>query len=481
MSRINSIEQGEKIVNTPHFGQVKRIHFIGIGGAGMGGIAEVLFNQGYEITGSDTGQNAMTARLQGLGIKVFLGHQDKHVIGANVVVISSAVKNDNCEVLAAKKAHIPIIPRAQMLGDLMRYKRGIAIAGTHGKTTTTSLVASILAEGGFDPTFVIGGLLKSAGTHAHLGASDYFVAEADESDASFLYLHPQAAIVTNIDADHLIAYHNDFGQLKQTFIEFLHRLPFNGLAVVCIDDPIVREIIPEIARPTITYGFDPMADVQIIDFQQTGVQSRFKIQRKGDQPAIEFLLNLPGKHNALNAAAAYAIANTIHVSNEAVQSALAKFAGVGRRFQIYGEFDTDNGKVMLIDDYGHHPREIAATLEAIRKAWPSRRLVVAYQPHRYTRTHDLFNDFVKVLSEQTDMLVLLDIYSAGEIPIPNISGENLHQAIRQQNKCHCVFVKQIDELPDALRGVLKDGDILLTQGAGSIGSMAAKLAAQEMR
>lgn len=462
------------------FTQVKRIHFIGIGGAGMGGIAEVLMHQGYEITGSDQSDNAMVQRLRRFGIKIWQGHSAENIKGADVIVTSSAITDDNCEVLAAKEARLPVIPRARMLADLMRFKRGIAIAGTHGKTTTTSLVASIFAEAGLDPTFVIGGLLKSAGAHAHLGGSEYFIAEADESDASFLYLSPQAAIVTNIDADHMCTYQGDFATLKQTFIEFLHRLPFNGLAVVCYDEPVIREIMPEIARPTVTYGFSEQADIHISDFQQTGIRSQFKLQLRDEKKALEVTLNLPGRHNALNAAAAYAIALHAGIGDRAIKNALAKFAGVGRRFQIYGEFETGQGKVILVDDYGHHPREINVTLEAARKAWPDRRLVVAYQPHRYTRTRDLFQDFVTVLSDQVDKLVLLDIYSAGETPLADVNGDALFKAIQERSNKEPVFVRKIDELPTALAGVLKDGDVLLIQGAGSIGNMAAKLAAQKL-
>jgi UDP-N-acetylmuramate--alanine ligase len=460
---------------------VKHIHFIGIGGAGMGGIAEVLLRQGYTISGSDLNRNSVTERLKQLNATIIEGHDVQNITGADIVVVSTAVPSSNPELIAAQKARIPIIPRAQMLAELMRFKQGIAVAGTHGKTTTTSLVASVLAEGGFDPTFVIGGLLKSAGTHAYLGKSEFFVAEADESDASFLYLFPQIAIVTNIDEDHLSTYNNDFHKLRETFLEFLHRLPFNGLAVVCIDEPIVREILPAIARPTITYGFDSFADIQIIDFQQMGTQSHFKFRHKTDEADLDIILNLPGRHNAVNAAAAYAVSKKIGVAPSAIQKAFTKFAGVDRRFQIHGEFDTGQGKVMLIDDYGHHPREISVTLSAIRSAWPDRRLVVAYQPHRYSRTQALFNDFVKALTEQLDMLVLLDIYSAGEALIPEASGEVLFNAIQQHSKCKPVFVKQPDELPTILATILQDGDILLMQGAGSIGALANRLAAMEMR
>lgn len=456
---------------------VKRIHFIGIGGAGMGGIAEVLLHQGYAISGSDLNQNTMVKHLQNLGANIMLQHVAENVVGADVVVISTAIAADNPELVAAKKALIPVVPRAQMLADLMRMKQhGIAVAGTHGKTTTTSLLACVLTEAKLDPTFVIGGMLKSAGTNAYLGNSPFFVAEADESDASFLYLYPEIAIVTNIDADHMSTYQNDFEQLKNTFVQFLHRLPFNGLAVVCMDDPVIREILPLIGRPILTYGFHEDADIQIADFQPTGFQTRFTLKHAKDGKDIAITLNLPGTHNALNTAAVCGVALSLGVDETAIQNALEKFSGVGRRMQVYGELETARGRVLLIDDYGHHPREITATWTAIRQAWPDRRLVVAYQPHRYTRTRDLFADFTTVLSQQTDQLVLLDVYSAGEEPIPNADGKTLFEAIRQQSKTEPVFVPKIDELPDVLEKVLQNGDVLLTQGAGSIGTVAPKLA-----
>lgn len=457
---------------------VKRVHFIGIGGAGMSGIAEVLLRQGYEVTGSDLGQNAMVKHLQGLGAVIANEHCAENVSDADVVVISTAIAGDNPELEAAKAAHIPVIPRAQMLADLMRMKYGIAIAGTHGKTTTTSLLASILTEAGLDPTFVIGGLLKSAGTHAYLGNSPFFVAEADESDASFLYLYPEVAIVTNIDADHMGTYDNDFDRLRDTFVQFLHRLPFNGLAVLCIDDPEVEALIPRISRPILTYGFHPDADVRITHFEPAGFQSRFKLTFNKDDKAIEITLNLPGKHNALNTAAVCGVANSLGVEAAAIQSALEKFAGVGRRMQVYGELETAKGRVLLIDDYGHHPREITATWAAVRQAWPGRRLVVAYQPHRYTRTRDLFADFVDVLSQDPDQLVLLDVYPAGEAVIPGADGETLFNVVKQYSKTTPVFVPRIEDLFGVLDQVLQDGDILLTQGAGSIGTIAPKLAAE---
>lgn len=465
-------------MTTHYLKHVKRIHFIGIGGAGMGGIAEVLLHQGYEVTGSDLSQNAIVKRLQNLGAAITQEHRAENIINADVVVISTAISQNNPELIAAKEARIPVIARAQMLADLMRGKHGIAIAGTHGKTTTTSLLASVLTEAGLDPTFVIGGLLKSTGTHAYLGKSPFFVAEADESDASFLYLYPEISIVTNIDADHMETYQNDFNHLRDTFIQFLHRLPFNGLAVVCIDDPVIREILPRIAKPILTYGFHPDADLRIVDFQPQGFQSHFTLKHAKDEKNLEITLNLPGTHNALNTAAVCGVAMSLGVPDNAIKNALEKFSGVGRRMQIYGELETAQGHVLLVDDYGHHPREIIATWSAIRQAWPNRRLVVVYQPHRYTRTRNLFKDFVEVLSQQPDQLILLDVYSAGETPIPGANGEALFHAIQQQSKTTPVFVPHIEELPNVLNQLLKNGDILLTQGAGSVGTIAPKIAAE---
>lgn len=463
-------------MTTNYLRHVKRIHFIGIGGAGMGGIAEVLLHQGYEVTGSDLSQNSMVKHLQNLGAIINQEHRAENIIGAHIVVVSTAIAQDNVELIAAKKLHIPVIPRAQMLADLMRVKHGIAVAGTHGKTTTTSLLASILTEAGLDPTFVIGGLLKSSGTHAYLGKSPLFLAEADESDASFLYLSPEISIVTNIDADHMGTYKNDFGHLRDTFVQFLHRLPFNGLAVICIDDPVIQEILPQIARPVLTYGFSPDADLRIVDFQTAGFQSRFILKRAEDEKTLEITLNLPGKHNALNTAAVCGVAMSLGVADIAIQRALEKFSGVARRMQVYGELEAAEKRILLVDDYGHHPREITATWSAVRQAWPNRRLVVAYQPHRYSRTHDLFSDFVTVLSQDVDQLILLDVYSAGETPISGANGETLFAAIQQKSRTAPIFVPRIEDLPNVLKNVLKDGDILLTQGAGSIGTIPAKLA-----
>lgn len=454
-------------------GRIRHIHFVGIGGAGMGGIAEVLLTEGYQVSGSDLSDNGVTKRLQKLGAQVFKGHQSEYVQGADVVVRSTAVKDDNPEIIAARQQRIPVVPRALMLAELMRFRYGIAVAGTHGKTTTTSLVASLLAEGGLDPTFVIGGLLNSAGTNARLGASRYLVAEADESDASFLYLQPMISIVTNIDADHMDTYQGDFNQLRQTFIDFLHHLPFYGLAVLCLEDPVVREIIPEISRPVITYGFAKEADVRAVDYTQQGIRNYFTVIRT-NKPDLSISLNLAGQHNVLNALAAIAVATELGVSDAAIVNALTQFSGVGRRFQIYENIKINNQAVTLVDDYGHHPREIAATLQAIRAAWPERRLVMVYQPHRYTRTRDLFEDFARVLSE-VDTLLLLDVYSAGETPIAGADGRSLCRNIRQRGKVDPVFAEKEQDLFIALADIVRTGDILLMQGAGDISGIVAHL------
>ncbi|HVL02405.1 MAG TPA: UDP-N-acetylmuramate--L-alanine ligase, partial [Dongiaceae bacterium] len=397
---------GSRIIQIPEMRRIRCIHFVGIGGAGMSGIAEVLLNQGYLITGSDIKAGDVTRRLESFGARIFIGHNAANVKQANVVVVSTAVKQDNPELVAAREARIPIVPRAEMLGELMRYRHGIAIAGTHGKTTTTSLVASILAEGGLDPTFVIGGLLNSAGTNARLGDSRYFVAEADESDASFLHLQPMTSIVTNIDADHMSTYGGDFNKLKDTFIQFLHNLPFYGLAVVCMDDPVIRDILTAITRPTVTYGVHEQADVRAEDIQLVGMRSHFKVLRKDCAGVLNVTLNIPGHHNVLNALAAIAVATDEGIDDAAIVRALEKFQGVGRRFQVYGDFPVEGGNVTLVDDYGHHPREVAATFAAARAAWPDRRIVMLYQPHRYSRTRELYEDFVSVLSE-VDLLLLM--------------------------------------------------------------------------
>ncbi len=458
----------------PEMRRVRHIHFVGIGGAGMGGIAEVLANEGYQISGSDLAPNPVTQQLMNLGATIYFNHRPENVRDASVVVVSSAISADNPEIVAAHEARIPVIRRAEMLAELMRYRHGIAIAGTHGKTTTTSLIASVYAQAGADPTFVIGGLLNSAGTNARLGTSRYLIAEADESDASFLHLQPMVAIVTNIEADHMDTYGGDFTKLRATFLEFLHNLPFYGLAVVCIDDPVIRGLLPEIGRATITYGYSDDADIQVQEFVQEGSQSRFQL-RLQDGSVLPLRLNLPGRHNALNAAAAVAVALEDHIPTDAVVDALAQFAGVGRRFQQYGEFDTGAGKALLVDDYGHHPTEVKATLASARAAWPDRRLVMIFQPHRYTRTRDLYDDFADVLAK-VDALIMLDVYSAGEDPIPGADGRSLCRSIRQRGILDPIFVATPAEVPAVLADVLKDGDVVLTQGAGNVGQLSRRLA-----
>ena len=463
-------------VAQPHgMGRVRQVHFIGVGGVGMSGIAEVLHNLGYEVSGSDLQENSATRRLEKQGIKIFIGHAADNISGCDVVVASAAIASENPEITAAREQRIPVVPRAEMLAELMRFRYGIGVAGTHGKTTTTSLTASLLAEGGLDPTFVIGGQLTSAATNAQLGAGHYLVAEADESDASFLYLQPSMAVVTNIDADHLSTYEGDFERLRQTFIEYLHHLPFYGLAVLCLDDPQVASILPEVTRPVITYGIDTDADVKASEVQQQGMQTHFQVQRSGHTGTLSITLNLPGRHNVLNALAAIAVASELGVSDAAIQKALADFQGIGRRFQVAGELATAAGSVLLIDDYAHHPGEIAPTLAAVRAGWPGRRLVVVFQPHRYTRTQELFDDFIKVLSE-VDVLVLGEVYAAGETPISGADGRALSRGIRARGHVDPVFVEDLEALPVVLQDLLQDGDVLLTLGAGDIGSVSAKLA-----
>jgi len=458
----------------PSMGRIRCIHFVGIGGVGMGGIAEVMLNLGYDISGSDLNENAVTQRLTLLGAKIHFGHAANNISDCDVVVVSTAVNEDNPEVIAAHEQRIPVVPRAEMLAELMRFRYGIAVAGTHGKTTTTSLVASVLAEGDFDPTFVIGGRLNSAGTNARLGESHYLVAEADESDASFMHLQPMMAVVTNIDADHMETYDGDFENLRQTFIEFLHHLPFYGLAILCVDDDEIRSVIPQINRPMVTYGFSEDADIHATNLRQDGNKTFFSVAKKDNNDWLEITLNMPGKHNVLNALAAIAVANEIGVEANAIQQALLKFEGIGRRFQINGEYQVGNAKILHIDDYGHHPREVEATIQAIRSGWPDNRLVVAFQPHRFTRTRDLFEDFTAVLST-VDTLVLLEVFSAGEMVIAGADGRSLARAIRARGQVEPVFVENINELSTTLKGVLQDGDILLTLGAGSIGAAANKL------
>jgi len=458
----------------PGMGRIQRVHFVGIGGAGMSGIAEVVLNLGYEVSGSDIQNNTVTDRLMRMGATVSIGHSEENIVGCDVVVTSTAVQQDNPEVVAAHENRIPVVPRAEMLAELMRFRYGIAVAGTHGKTTTTSFVASVLAEDGLDPTFVIGGKLNSADTNARLGSGRYLVAEADESDASFMHLQPMMAVITNIDADHMETYGGDFEVLKNTFVEFLHHLPFYGLAVLCIDDPVVREIIPQITRPIITYGISEDADVRVSDISSDGFQTHFKVNLPDREDSLSLSLNMPGHHNILNALAAVAVAHEIGVEDKSIIDAYSSFQGIGRRFQKYGEIRIANGSIMHIDDYGHHPREVAAVVQAIRSGWPERRLVLVFQPHRYTRTRDLFEDFSMVLSE-VDCLVLLDVYPAGETPIAGADGRALSRAIRTRGKVDPVFVESIEQLPEALHGVLADGDILLTQGAGNVGAIASKI------
>ncbi|MDD1788569.1 UDP-N-acetylmuramate--L-alanine ligase [Burkholderia gladioli] len=459
---------------------VKHIHFVGIGGAGMSGIAEVLVNLGYQVSGSDLSRNAVTERLAALGARVAIGHDAANIEGANAVVVSTAVRSDNPEVLAARRLRVPIVPRAVMLAELMRLKQGIAIAGTHGKTTTTSLVASVLAAGGLDPTFVIGGRLISAGANARLGSGDFIVAEADESDASFLNLYPVIEVITNIDEDHMDTYGHDFARLKQAFIEFTQRLPFYGSAVVCVDDPNVRQIIPFISKPVVRYGLSPDAEVRAEQVDARDGRMHFTVIRDGHAP-LPVVLNLPGLHNVQNALAAIAIATDLGVADAAIQQALADFNGVGRRFQRYGELAAaDGGSYTLIDDYGHHPVEMAATIAAARGAFPGRRLVLAFQPHRYTRTRDCFEDFVNVLST-VDALVLTEVYAAGEAAIPTASGEALSRALREIGRVDPSFVVGVDEVPAALAQVVRAGDVVITMGAGSIGAVPGRIAQQQQQ
>jgi UDP-N-acetylmuramate--alanine ligase len=461
------------------FFSARRVHFVGIGGSGMSGIAEVLANLGYEVSGSDLAANPATERLTALGAKVMLGHAAGNIAQADVVVVSTAVRSDNPEVMAARARRIPVVPRALMLAELMRLKQGVAVAGTHGKTTTTSLVASVLAEAGLDPTFVIGGRLTSTASNARLGAGEFIVVEADESDASFLHLQPVIAVVTNIDEDHMDTYQHDFGRLKQAFVQFLQNLPFYGAAILCVDDEHVRAILPFVTKPVLTYGTGADAMVRAEDIRHDGGRMRFRARRE-KAPALEVTLNLPGRHNVLNALAAIAVATELGVADKAILKALAEFRGVGRRFQSYGQIafrgeDANaGGAFTLIDDYGHHPAEMAATLEAARGAFPGRRIVLAFQPHRYTRTRDLFEDFVKVLSS-ADALLLAQVYPAGEPPIVAADSRTLARALRVYGKVEPVFVEDIAGMPEAILRAARDGDVVLTMGAGSIGNVPAQL------
>jgi len=465
------------VYEVPEMRRIRRIHFIGIGGSGMCGIAEVLINQGYVISGSDLAANANIQRLRGMGAHVDIGHKGEQIQGVDVVVQSSAVNEENPEIIAARESRIPIVPRAEMLAELMRYRHSIAVAGTHGKTTTTSLLANVLAEAGRAPTFVIGGKVTSVGTNAQLGESRYLVAEADESDASFLHLQPMVAVVTNIEADHMETYDFDFSKLKQTFIEFLHNLPFYGLAVLCIDDPVVREIMPLVSRPVLTYGFSEDADYRISEARVEERNAYFKVDRPEGLSSLDIKLSIPGNHNMLNATAAIAVATDEGLSDEAIRAGLAGFQGVGRRFEVYGDYPVAGGagSAMLVDDYGHHPSEVKATIRAVREGWPQRRLVLIFQPHRYTRTRDLYDDFVEVLSE-ADVLIVVPVYTAGEDEIPGANSRHLCRSIRQRSKVDPVYAESIEAAPDILKSLVKPGDIVMTQGAGSVSKLVKLLA-----
>ena len=459
---------------TDRMRKIHTIHFVGIGGVGMAGIAEVLLNLDYAVQGSDLRATRVTRRLESLGAKVFIGHDEALVHDSDVVVISSAISEDNEEVAEAHRLRKPVVQRAEMLAELMRFRYGIAVAGTHGKTTTTSLVAAALAEGGLDPTFVVGGRLVSTDSNARLGTGKYLVAEADESDASFMHLQPVIAVITNIDVDHMDTYGGDLDRLHDTFVEFLHNLPFYGLAVLCIDDPGVRAIVDRVSRPVITYGFSPEADVRGSDFHQNGRSSSLKVEGSGEGRSFDLKLKQPGRHNASNALAAVAVAWELEVSNDAIANALDGFGGIDRRMQILGEIPVADGSALLVDDYGHHPRELEATIDALRAAWPDRRLLVVFQPHRYTRTRDLLDDFAGVLAG-VDALVLTEVYPAGEAPIAAADGRALARAIRSRGQVEPVFVEDVETLPEVLPGVLRAGDLLITLGAGSIGAVAATL------
>lgn len=468
----NFQEQVRKLV--PEMRRVKQIHFVGIGGAGMGGIAEVLLNEGYHITGSDIAENAVTQRLSQNGAKIVFSHQADNIQGASVVVVSSAITADNPEVVAAHYARIPVIQRAQMLAEIMRFRHGIAIAGTHGKTTTTAMISMIYAEAQLDPTFVNGGLVKSAGKNAHLGCSRYLIAEADESDASFLHLQPMVAVVTNIEPDHMDTYGGDFEKMKRTYVDFLHNLPFYGLAVMCADDAVVMELVPQVGRQVITYGFSEQADYRIEAYQQTGFQGHYTVVCPTGE-RINVLLNVPGKHNALNATAALAVAKEEGIANEAILAALADFQGAGRRFDQLGQFTRPNGKVMLVDDYGHHPTEVDVTIKAARQGWENKRIVMIFQPHRYSRTRDLFDDFVQVLS-QVDALIMLEVYAAGEDPITGADSRALCRSIRNLGKVDPILVSDITALGEVLDQIIQEGDLILAQGAGSVSKLSRELA-----
>jgi UDP-N-acetylmuramate--alanine ligase len=459
---------------TRRMGRVQHIHMVGVGGSGMSGIAEVLCGLGYAVSGSDMQESGVLARLRTLGVAVHIGHRAEHVAGADVLVVSSAIDPENPELRAARERRIPIVPRAEMLAELMRYRYGIAVAGTHGKTTTTSLIASILGEAGEDPTFVIGGLLNKAGSHAQLGAGEYLVVEADESDASFLHLLPMMAVVTNIEADHMDHYGGDYGHYEKAFLDFLHNMPFYGLAVMCSDDAGVREVLPRVMRQTITYGANADADYRVENERADGLQTRFRLTRPAGKSPLELMLNMPGHHNVLNASAAAAICSELEVDDQAIEHGLSTFAGVGRRFSCLGDLQWTGGTATLIDDYGHHPTEVAATLDAATRAFPDRRIVLVFQPHRFSRTRDLYEDFVAVLS-RAEVLLLLDVYPAGEDPIAGADGRALSRSIRQRGAVDPVFVDDSGQLSRVMCDVLRDGDLVIMQGAGNIGRLAAQL------
>ena len=464
----------------PEMRRIRRIHFVGIGGSGMCGIAEVLLNQGYEISGSDISANTSIKRLTNAGAIVFIGHSESNIDGADVVVKSSAVTVENPEIASARKRGIPVVRRAEMLAELMRYRHGIAIAGTHGKTTTTSLITAIWAEAGRDPTFVVGGRVNSVGTNAKLGGSRYLVAEADESDASFLHLQPMVSVVTNIEADHMETYGFDFEVMKKTYIEFLHNLPFYGLAVMCIDDEVIRGLLVDVARPLLTYGFSDDAAYRISDLRADKRQCHFVIDRPDGLSSLNISLNIPGRHNALNAAAAIAVASDEGISDQAIIDGLSKFGGVGRRFEVIGNYPIAGGNAMLVDDYGHHPTEVKATIQAVRDGWPEKRLVMVFQPHRYTRTRDLYEDFVQVLSE-VDVLLVLDVYTAGEEAIPGAGSKNICGSIRQRGGIDPIYVESIEQVPQLLGELVRGDDLVMTQGAGSVSKLVAMLAESRLQ
>ena len=479
MSPTSPADKAKNLIKIPEMRRIKHIHFVGIGGAGMCGIAEVLKNQGYKVSGSDIKASKTTAQLEENGIKVFIGHTPENIKGANVIVVSTAIDPENLEVKAAIETRTPVVRRAEMLGELMRYRHGIAVAGTHGKTTTTSLVTCMLAEENMDPTYVIGGLLNRTGVNAALGASRFIVAEADESDASFLHLEPMAAIVTNIDADHMDTYGGSFDVLKDTFVKFLQKMPFYGLAVVCGDDANIREIMPRIGRPVLTYGFNEDNDIRAIDVDQTGMKSSFTVLRKGREP-LRLTINMPGMHNILNALAAIGIATDEGVSDIAISRALESFSGVGRRFQVQGEYALGEGPVKLVDDYGHHPKEVEATIKAARASHPDRRLVMMFQPHRYSRTRDCFDDFVDVLS-QVDQLLLLEVYPAGEKPIVGADSRSLARSLRLRGAVEPILIDPVEgNLQNVIQKVLQANDLLLTQGAGNVGAISVELAQNQL-